>query len=538
MTGASGYHVQRRISGAGERWFTVDESVTGTTHTASGLWCGRTHEFRVGAHGDGTTYNARAGLWSPTAAATTAACSPLPPRFRADSYSLDVSAAGVSVSGVVVSAFDLNDDAVTYSITAGNEAGKFRIDSSTGEITTTGPPGSPVGTTYTLTVGAADGVSGTTTVTVTVTVVEITCSGGIVVPYPGIESGLVSDCEVLLGLRDTLAGSATLNWSVDSPIADWEGVILAGSPLRVTGLALERLGLTGVVPPELGELTGLEGLLLGRNGLTGEIPPELGDLVNLRKLDLSDNQLSGEIPPELGSFAYLRELYLSNNQLIGEIPPELGSLAYLYRLWLSHNHLGGCIPEGLRDVAGNDLENLGLPFCASRSIREGAAAGSNVGNPVVATDDDEDDTLTYTLGGADAKLFDIDSSTGQITVGVGTQLGYETKDRYDVTVTATDPSSDASDTITVAIMVTDVRVSEDAAVNVYDANTNEMIEKSEVIDAIRDYFNYEIEKAIVLDLIRLYFAPTLPPTSAPELLLPDRGDTPLYAHPRLIRRPM
>ena len=535
VTGASGYHVQRRISGAGERWFTVDESVTGTTHTASGLWCGRTHEFRVGAHGDGTTYNARAGLWSPTATATTAACSPLLPRFRADSYSLDVSAAGISVSDGVVSAFDLNDDAVTYSITAGDEAGKFRIDSSTGEITTTGPPGSPVGTTYTLTVGAADGVSGTTTVTVTVTVVVITCSGGIVVPYPGIESGLVSDCEVLLGLRDTLAGSATLNWSVDSPIADWEGVNLAGSPLRVTRLALERLGLTGVVPPELGELTGLKELLLGRNGLTGEIPPELGDLVNLGKLDLSDNQLSGEIPSELGSLANLRrlylslnelsgeipselgslanleELYLSRNQLSGEIPPELGSLSNLQRLLLSDNQLSGCIPEGLRDVASNDLEDLDLPFCASRSIREDAAEGSNVGNPVVATDDGEGDTLTYTLGGADADSFDIDSSTGQITVGDGTQLDYETKDRYDVTVTATDPSSGASDTTTVAIMVTDVRVSEDAAVNAYDANTNETIEKSEVIDAILDYLNYEIEKGLVLDLIGLYFAPTLPP---------------------------
>ena len=241
------------------------------------------------------------------------------------------------------------------------------------------------------------------------------------------------------------------------------------------------------------------------NELSGEIPSELSSLANLRRLDLSDNQLSGSIPSELGSFAYLYKLWLSNNQLSGEIPPELGSLAYLQELHLSHNQLSGCIPEELRDVAGNDLEDLDLPFCASRSIREGAAAGSNVGNPVVATDDGEGDTLTYTLGGADAKLFDIDSSTGQITVGVGTQLDYETKDRYDVTVTATDPSSGASDTITVAIMVTDVRVSEDAGVNAYDANTNEMIEKSEVIDAIHDYFNYEIEKGIVLELIRLYF---------------------------------
>ena len=527
VTGASGYHVQHRISGAGERWLTVDESVTGTTHTASGLWCGRTHEFRVGAHGDGTTYNARAGLWSPTATATTAACSPLPPRFRADSYSLDVSAAGISVSDGVVSAFDLNDDAVTYSITAGDEAGKFRIDSSTGKITTTGPPGSPVGTTYTLTVGAADGVSGTTTVTVTVTVVVITCSGGIVVPYPGIESGLVSDCEVLLGLRDTLAGSATLNWSVDSPIADWEGVNLAGSPLRVTRLALERLGLTGVVPPKLGELTGLKELLLGRNGLTGEIPSELGSLANLRRLYLSLNELSGEIPSELGSLANLDVLALSRNELSGEIPMELGSLSNLQRLLLSDNQLSGCIPEGLRDVASNDLEDLDLPFCASRSIREDAAEGSNVGNPVVATDDGEGDTLTYTLGGADADSFDIDSSTGQITVGDGTQLDYETKDRYDVTVTATDPSSGASDTTTVAIMVTDVRVSEDAAVNAYDANRNETIEKSEVIDAILDYLNYEIEKGLVLDLIGLYFAPTPTPTATPTpSLAPTSTPTP------------
>ena len=583
--------------------------------------------------------------------------------------------AGDSVG--VVSAFDLNDDAVTYSITAGNEAGKFRFDSSTGEITTTGPPGSPVGTTYTLTAGAADGVSGSTTVTVTVTVVEITCSGGIVVPYPGNESGLVSDCEVLLGLRDTLAGSATLNWSVDSPIADWEGVFLRGSPLRVTGLRLAGCGiaceiapllpagvslssneLTGEIPPELGSLAYLQELDLRGNELTGEIPPELGSLAYLQELDLRDNKLSGEIPAELGSLTYLQELDLSRNRLTGEIPPELGDLANLRELYLHQNHLSGeippelgdlanllwldlsqnhlsggippelgdlanlqalrlglnwlsgaippelgslsnlealsliynrltgeipaelgglanlrelylhqnhlsgeiplelgslanlqvmylqgnrlsgCIPEGLRDGAYIDIEDLDLPFCASRSIREGAAAGSNVGNPVVATDDGEGDTLTYTLGGADATLFDIDSSTGQITVGVGTQLDYETKDRYDVTVTTTDPSSGASDTITVVIMVTDVRVSEDAAVNAYDANTNETIEKSEMIDAILDYLNYEIEKGLVLDLIRLLlWSHTVLHAHSWAFLL-NRGDTPLRANPRLIRRPM
>ena len=63
--------------------------------------------------------------------------------------------------------------------------------------------------------------------------------------------------------------------------------------------------------------------------------------------------------------------------------------------------------------------------------------------------------LTYTLGGTDAGLFKIASSTGQIAVGEGTDLDFETKTSYTVTVTATD-SSGASDTIIVTIMIRDV----------------------------------------------------------------------------------
>ena len=48
--------------------------------------------------------------------------------------------------------------------------------------------------------------------------------------------GLVSDCAALLAARDTLAGSATLNWSADLAIEDWAGVTVGGSPERVTEL--------------------------------------------------------------------------------------------------------------------------------------------------------------------------------------------------------------------------------------------------------------------------------------------------------------
>ena len=113
----------------------------------------------------------------------------------------------------------------------------------------------------------------------------------------------------------------------------------------------------------------------------------------------------------------------------------MGSLTNLRSLFLSRNELTGCIPGGLRDVEFNDLNALDLPFCVSRSVsrsvKEGAEAGSNVGDPVVATDDDEGGTWTYTLGGPDAALFDIDSATGQITVGAGTMLDYEDPNNAD-----------------------------------------------------------------------------------------------------------
>ena len=61
VSGASGYHVQHRLSGD-DHWATADSGVTGTTYAASGLPCNMTHAFRVGAYGDGSTYNVRAGL--------------------------------------------------------------------------------------------------------------------------------------------------------------------------------------------------------------------------------------------------------------------------------------------------------------------------------------------------------------------------------------------------------------------------------------------------------------------------------------------
>ena len=89
---------------------------------------------------------------------------------------------------------------------------------------------------------------------------------------------------------------------------------------------------------------------------------------------------------------------------------------------------------------------------AARSVLENAETGANIGTAITATDDDND-TLTYKLGGTDADSFSIVDTSGQLQIK--DDLNYEETQSYTVTVTATDPSN-AADTITVTINVDNV----------------------------------------------------------------------------------
>ena len=108
---------------------------------------------------------------------------------------------------------------------------------------------------------------------------------------------------------------------------------------ETTNLLLEGIGLTGEIPPEIGNLTNLEILSLQNNDLTGEIPSEIGNLTNLTHLFLNNNQLTGEIPSEIGNLTNLETLYLAQNQLTGSIPSEIGNLINLDILFLQYNFL-------------------------------------------------------------------------------------------------------------------------------------------------------------------------------------------------------
>ena len=133
-----------------------------------------------------------------------------------------------------------------------------------------------------------------------------------------------------------------------------------------------------------------------------------------------------------------------------------------------------------------------------RSVAENTATGMPVGAPVMATDADADDTLTYTLGGADMASFDIDGATGQLMTKE--PLDYETKASYTVTVTASDGTDEAM--VTVTITVTDV----EEPVVAGDTDGDGMISKTEVITAFRAYVGGQYTKPQIIAIFRQYVA--------------------------------
>ncbi len=169
-----------------------------------------------------------------------------------------------------------------------------------------------------------------------------------------------TDKEALIALFEATGGETwdtSSTWVGLSPIGEWRGVGV-GSDGRVT--SLELYGISGDLPPELGNLTALRELSITDSEIAGEIPPELGNLSSLETLNLGGNQLCGELPPGLDDLTHLRSLDLGHNRLTGRLPDTLARLAKLETLNLADNQLTGEVPSwlaGLMEMTALDLSN-------------------------------------------------------------------------------------------------------------------------------------------------------------------------------------
>ena len=188
---------------------------------------------------------------------------------------------------------------------------------------------------------------------------------GQAVPGDQYNPGLMLDCQYLLGGKDALRGTGTLNWDTGTAIGSWDGVTTGGTPTRVT------------------------------------------------KVELDDEDLTGTIPTELGSLSELTHLDLSDNSLTGDIPRKLGRLDNLEEVRLSGNSLTGCIPQGLKDVTTNDLSSLSLLYCppAPSAPISGTATETTLALTWTALTGASRYRLEYREPGDNPWLLDIDSIT-------------------------------------------------------------------------------------------------------------------------------
>ena len=104
-------------------------------------------------------------------------------------------------------------------------------------------------------------------------------------------------------------------------------------------------------------------------------------------------------------------------------------------------------------IAGNAAPEFPATS-TTRAVLEGTDAGTNIGNPVTATDGDSGERLTYWLDGTDAGKFSIDAMTGQLKVN--------TKLNYEATTSAAD-QCEAANACAVTIYVADSSGSDPAA---------------------------------------------------------------------------
>ena len=240
----------------------------------------------------------------------------------------------------------------------------------------------------------------------------------------------------------------------DGTMLDYEGsqltymvTVTATDPSGVTGMVDVMVMVTNVDEP------GVVSLSAGADALT--MAPQVGETITGAVMDpdggLTDvtwQWYRSMTPDMMDSWMKITDATAAAYMLMDD--------DYGYYLRATAMYTDG---EGMGKMASK--ETMMVPMNAApmfesetdtREVAENTAAGMNIGDPVMATDN-IGDTLAYTIGGADVASFAMDSDTGQLMTLAA--LDYETKATYSVTVVASD-SGGLSDFIDVTITVTNV----------------------------------------------------------------------------------
>ena len=394
-----------------------------------------------------------------------------PPAFSSNTASRSVNENELSGTdvGAVVTATDPESDSINYSIT-GSNPGSFNIDSSSGQIETGQLLNHEATDSYTIRVRAsATGGSDNIDVTITVNDVNETPSFASAAYSRSVNENVPSGSDVGGAVTasdpegDTLSysltgtgassfavsssGQITTAASIDYEATSSYSLTLTASDGNLSDTATVNITVNNVI--EDAALTALTvpaanlGLTTARFSVALTNPDSQNTTVYFRY----------RTPRDSGAWT---QASVSTTGTTAQVDVTGLTATSDYRVQAS---LSSTFPSSGRQQADfSTAANSDPAFpsaTAVRTVDENAPSGTNVGQPVTAADSNAGDSVTYAIGGTDAGSFDLGSATGQITVGSGTDLDFETKAQYSVTITATDTHG-GTDSIAVTIDVADI----------------------------------------------------------------------------------
>ncbi|ESQ43695.1 hypothetical protein EUTSA_v10012589mg [Eutrema salsugineum] len=134
------------------------------------------------------------------------------------------------------------------------------------------------------------------------------------------------------------------SWEGADPCGtNWVGITCSND--RVVSISLGNLNVEGKLSADIAALPELQILDLSYNtGLTGPLPPNIGQLKKLRNLILVGCSFTGQIPESIGNLEQLIYLSLNLNKFSGTIPASIGRLSKLYWFDIADNQIEGSIP--------------------------------------------------------------------------------------------------------------------------------------------------------------------------------------------------
>ena len=415
----------------------------------------------------------------------------LPAGFSYVSSSLD--AAQVNVSGQQARFTLQGDTSFTYTVTASSTPGPYdfsgtlrdadRNDHTVGgasSVTVNTPPAASASRSF-----APSSVDPGGRVVVTITASNYGLAGGVTETLPAgfsYVSSSLDDAQVNVSgqqARFTLQGDTSFTYTVtasntpgphtfsgtlrdadrnDSPVGGASRVTVNTPPGQVTPSASRSFNPASVDPGGRVVVT----IAASNYGLAGGVTETLPAGFSYLSSNLDDAQVN--VSGQQARFTLQGDTSFTYTVIASSTPGPYVFSGTLRDADRTDHTVGGSTRVTVRRRGGGGGEppiapaNQAPAFeegnSASRSSPENSPSGTSVGNPVTATDRDGD-KITYGITGGHSGLFHIVPATGQITVGAGTALDYETTISYSFTARAQD-SGGFSDTINVTINVTNV----------------------------------------------------------------------------------